>query len=98
MNFEDFKDDLMDIRTVFNDRAIRPGSIIKVYKLNSPDHREQGGDDTTFQHTGIVEKVDFSVLKYHYYSTGKEEVVHSFLYPSDIWNGKNEARFLFEVV
>jgi len=98
MNFVDFDKNLMAVRTVFNDRVVTPGSVIKVYKLNSPDHREHGASDSTFQHVGIVEKVDFSILKYYYYSPGKEEVVHSFLYPADIYNGENEGRFLFEVV
>jgi hypothetical protein len=96
MNFVDFNSKLMDIRIVFNEKEIKPGSLIKVYKLNSPDY--EGGNDSTFQHMGIVERVDFSLIKYHYYSVGKQEVIHHFLYPSDIYNGENEGRFLFEVV
>ena len=101
MKISDFDQNLMAMKPIFNDVVIRPGDIIDIYKVDASYQLQE----VPLYRTGLIEKADFSRIKYSFYSEEEEKIVSGFLLPNDVlfgtptdsqWEGK-ESLFIFKI-
>src|SRR5690606_40085354 len=94
------RNDLMKTRPIFNEDAIKPGDVINIYKVID------FAEELPLYRTGIVSEVDFSMIKYGYYSSEDYEILTDYLLPSSIyWENttdkqweENDTLYIFEVI
>jgi len=72
----------MSRKPIFNEELIKPGSVIHLYNVDVVATSET---NAKFFVTGIVERVDFSMIKYMYYSWVERKMTPGYIYPSDVY-------------